>query len=64
MNPVKQKMASFLIEEINRKMATISPKSIYAMELRKIEDVDTAIAEDISRICDTARSVTTAKHRP
>jgi len=53
MNPVKQKMISFLTEAALNQIKALGPESAYAKELNKIENDDT-IRVDIKKICEVA----------
>jgi hypothetical protein len=54
MNPIRQKMASFLTEAARKEIEALGPDSPCAKELHEIEDVDTVIAEEIQKICNIA----------
>ena len=54
MNPIKRKMASFLTEAVHKEIDALSPDSPCTKELNEIEDVDTIIADEITKICNEA----------
>ena len=54
MNLIRQKAFSFLTEATHKEIGALSPESPLAKELNEIEDVNTIIAEEIEKICNTA----------
>jgi hypothetical protein len=54
MNLIRRRMVSFLTEAVHKELEALGPQSPYAKELHEVGDVDTAIAQEIEKICDTA----------
>lgn len=53
MNPLRQKMASFLIDAARKQIKGLNVESVYAKTLERI-DVENMLREDINRVCEAA----------
>lgn len=54
MNLIRRKVFSLLTEAAYKEIEALGPQSPYAKELNEIEDINTIIAEEIEKICNTA----------
>jgi len=60
MNPLRKKLARFLIDTAKRGIDALDPDSTHARELKKV-NVDAIIREDVAKICATVSVVETTK---
>jgi len=54
MDPIRQKLSSFLIEIAHKSMNSLDPQSVCAKDISELEDADAIIAQDIKKICQAA----------
>ena len=54
MNPVRQKMASFLTEAVHQEIVALSPESPYIKQLNEIGDVEKIASDEMAKICNEA----------
>ena len=54
MDPIRQKLSSFLIKTAHKDVNALDPQSPCAKQLSEIENVEAIIVEEIKRICQTA----------
>jgi hypothetical protein len=54
MDPIRQKLSSFLNEAARKGIKALEPQLPCTKELNGIEDVDAIIAEEIEKICNAA----------